>query len=110
MSAKYIFQKKQRKTLKRSPWKILKSFWRRKRQKAKRGLRKISKFYWRRKRKNAYYQIRNENLSEEQKQRLGEYVRNYYKTHNKQLLGHFVEFLKIFEQLHFLFYGLVPEI
>ena len=75
---------------------------------------------------------RNKNLSEEQKNKLAEYRRNYYLTHREQLLRDFVDFLKILGQqntlnfliryfgnyyfflvmlyekiLNFLFYGLV---
>ena len=38
-------------------------------------------------------------LSEEQKQKLDEYRRNYYLTHKKYLLRDFVDFLKILGQL-----------
>ena len=41
---------------------------------------------------------RYQNLSEEQKQRQVEYMRHYYLTHKKQLLDHFIDFLKILAQ------------
>ena len=44
------------------------------------------------------------------KKKLIEYRRNYYMAHNKLLLGHSVDFLKILGQLSFLFHGLVLEI
>ena len=45
---------------------------------------KVSKFFWRGKwNKWQYYRERNKNLSEDQKQRLVGYRRNYYITHKK---------------------------
>lgn len=51
--------------------------------------------------------LSNKNLSDEQKQMLVEYSRNYYMTYNKLLLSHFIDFLKILGQLDFFFHGLV---
>ena len=48
-----------------------------------------------------YYGERNKNLSKEQKQKLVEYIRNYYITHKKWLLGHFIDILKIPAHWHF---------
>ena len=82
MKYKIFYIKKQRKTAKRSPRKISKSFWRRKK-KAKKGSGEITKFFWRRKKKWQYCCECNKNLSEDQKQRLVKYKRNYYATHKK---------------------------
>ena len=49
-NSKKLLSKTQKKTPKRSTWKISRSFWKRKRQKAKKGHRKISRFYWETKR------------------------------------------------------------
>ena len=56
--------------------------------KIKKASSKISKFFWRRKRKKRQYYreriyYREQNLSEDQKQRLLEYRRNYFITHKK---------------------------
>ena len=58
-----------------------KSFCRRKR-KGKKGTRQISKSFWRK--KNRQYRCDwNNNLSEEEKQKKVEYMRNYYLAHKK---------------------------
>ena len=45
---------------------------------------KISKFYWRRReKKRRYHRECNKNFSEEQKQKIVDYRRNYYIRHNK---------------------------
>ena len=56
--------------------------------KIKKASSKTSKFFWRRKRKKRQYYreriyYREQNLSEDQKQRLLEYRRNYFITHKK---------------------------
>ena len=57
-----------------------------------------------------HYHECNKNLSREHKKKLIEYRSKYYMAHNKLLLGHSVDFLKILGQLSFLFHGLVLEI
>ena len=52
--------------------------------------------------------MRNRNLSEEKKQKLVEYRKNHYLTHNK-LLRDFLDFLKTLIQLN-LFHELMLEI
>ena len=60
---------------------ISKSFWRRKRKMVERDPGQISKSFWRRKRKkHQYHHEGNKNLSEEQKQKQVEYIRNHYVT------------------------------
>ena len=61
---------KQIKTPKRSTWKISKSIWRKRRQTTKKQFR------------DKY-----QNLPEEQKQMLLEYMKNYYLAHKKSLLN-----------------------
>ena len=95
----------------RSTWKISTSFQSREIQKAKKSPRKISNFYWKKKSKKRQYHCKcNNNFSEEQKQKLAEYRRNYHIKPKKELLGHFVDFLKILGQLNFLFHGLVLKV
>ena len=53
--------------------------------------------------------LMHKDLSEGQMQKLVEYRRNYYLTHNKWLLNCFVDTLKILGQLN-LFHGLFIEI
>ena len=101
----WILSKTQRKTPKRGTWKISKSFWRRKREKATKGSRKISKSYWRRKQKRW-----NKNLSEEEKQELVEYRRNYYfHIKNKHLVTRSLDqilliFMQLKKKIHRIFF------
>ena len=45
--------------------------------------------------KNQHHRECNKNLSEEQKQKVVEYRKNYHIMHNKELLGQVVDFSKI---------------
>ena len=57
------------------------------------------------KKRNQYHRESYKNLSEEQQNELVKYRRNYYITHNKLLLSHFVDFLKIWGQSNLLLHG-----
>ena len=62
--------------------KVLKTFWRRKRQKAKKAREIYQNFTEEDKEKKDQYHCKhNKNLSEEQKQKLVEYIKNYYLAH-----------------------------
>ena len=65
-------------------------------------LEKYIKILLKKKKKKSVRIIMNviKNLSEEQKQKLVEYMRNCYLAHKNSLVGHYVDFLKILGQLN----------
>ena len=89
---KQRLSKTQRKTPKRGTGKVSKSFWRRKRQTAKKDPRKIPNFTEEEKEKNFSIIVKVTIIFLKNK-------KSYYTTHNKKLLGHFLDFSKIIRHI-----------